>query len=58
MQLQESEETGHAVSASIIAVCEQLLDHAPSTNLFLIGLLPRGDRHVEAPAVRPLIPNR
>lgn len=58
MQLTDADETGSAVAAGIIAVCEQLIDHSPRMKITLMAVLPRGNREVEAPAVKALLPNK
>lgn len=57
-QLSDADETGSAVAAGIIAVCEQLIDHSPRMKITLLAVLPRGNREVEAPAAKVLIPNK
>lgn len=57
-QLTDADETGSAVAAGIIAVCEQLIDHSPRMKITLMAVLPRGNREVEAPAVKALLPNK
>ena len=58
VQLTDADETGNAVAAGVIAVCEQLIDHSPRMKITLMAVLPRGDREVEAPARKALIPNK
>ena len=58
LQLTDADETASAVSAGVIAVCEQLIDHSPRMKITLMAVLPRGNREVEAPAVKSLIPNK
>ena len=58
LQLTDADATASAVSAGIIAVCEQLIDHSPKLKITLMAVLPRGNREVEAPAVKSLIPNK
>lgn len=58
LQLTNTDETAAAVSAGIIAVCEQLIDHSPRMKIILMAVLPRGNKQVEAPAVKSLIPNK
>ena len=58
LQLTDADETGSAVAAGVIAVCEQLIDHSPKMRINLMAVLPRGDREVEAPARKALIPNK
>ncbi len=58
LQLSDADETGSAVAAGIIAVCEQLIDHSPRMKITLLAVLPRGNREVEAPAAKVLIPNK
>lgn len=58
LQLTDAEETAATVSAGIIAVCEQLIDHSPQMKIIQMAVLPRGNRQVEAPAVKSLIPNK
>ncbi len=57
-QLSDAEETGSAVAAGIIAVCEQLIDHSPRMKITPLAVLPRGNKEVEAPAAKVLIPNK
>ena len=57
-QLTDADETGNAVAAGVIAVIEQLIDHSPKMRITLMAVLPRGDREVEAPARKALIPNK
>ncbi|KAL3147257.1 platelet-activating factor acetyltransferase activity protein [Trebouxia sp. C0010 RCD-2024] len=57
-QLTDADETASAVSAGVIAVCEQLIDHSPRMKIVLMALLPRGAKEVEAPAVKALLPNK
>ena len=58
LQLSDADETGSAVAAGIIAVCEQLIEHSPRMKITLLAVLPRGNREVEAPAAKVLIPNK
>lgn len=58
LQLTDADETASTVAAGIIAVCEQLIDHSPKMKLILMAVLPRGDRNVEAPGRKALIPNK
>lgn len=58
LQLTDADETASAVSAGVIAVCEQLIDHSPRMKIVLMALLPRGAKEVEAPAVKALLPNK
>ena len=51
MQLQDLEAVSTRVGAGNVAVVEGILQQVPSTHVALVGLLPRGDRNVEAPSV-------
>lgn len=46
------------MSAGVIAVCEQLLDHSPHIKILLLAVMQRGNKQVEAPAAKALIPNK
>lgn len=39
------------IGAGCVAAVEEILQQAPSAHVALVGLLPRGDRNVEAPSV-------
>ena len=58
MQLNDIDETAATVSAGVIAVCEQLLDHSPKMKILLLAIMQRGNKQVEAPAAKSLIPNK
>ena len=56
--MSDADETGSAVAAGVIAICEQLIDHSPRMKITLMAVLPRGNRDVEATAAKVLIPNK
>ena len=51
MQLMELEAVSTKIGAGCVAAVEEVLQQAPATHVALVGLLPRGDRNVEAPSV-------
>lgn len=51
VQLQDVEGASTQVGAGNVAIVEGILQQVPSTHVILAGLLPRGDRNVEAPSV-------
>ena len=51
LQLQDLEDVSTKIGAGNVAIVETILQQAPSTHVALVGLLPRGDRSVEAPSV-------
>ena len=58
MQLQDRDVVSTKVGAGNVAIVENILQQVPSTHVVLMGLLPRGDRHTEAPAVAFLQPSK
>lgn len=51
MQLQDTDKVSTRIGAGNVAVVEAILQQSPTTHVLLLGLLPRGDRNVEAPSV-------
>ena len=51
VQLLQLEAVSTKIGAGCVAAVEEILQQAPSAHVALVGLLPRGDRNVEAPSV-------
>ena len=51
LQLLQLEAVSTKIGAGCVAAVEEVLQQAPSAHVALVGLLPRGDRNVEAPSV-------
>lgn len=51
LQLQQIEAVSTKIGAGIVAAVEAILQQAPATHVAVLGILPRGDKNVEAPSV-------
>jgi lysophospholipase L1-like esterase len=57
-KMEAVDEVASEISAGIVAICEQLLAHAPKAKLFLLGILPRGQYHGQMPSKELAIDNK
>ena len=56
--VQHTSEKAAEISERLVEIAQHLQAAAPKAYLVLVGLLPRGDRGAEAPAVKYLYPSK